>query len=116
MREAEALCDKVALIDRGQLLAVERPAELARYVAKYERIDVEGASETLLAALRTHAGVASINRAAQGDGHRIELADGAAHRSVLALLVETGVTSITTSRPSLEEVYVHLIGDRGLEV
>jgi ABC-2 type transport system ATP-binding protein len=38
------------------------------------------------------------------------------HRSVLALLVETGVTSITTSRPSLEEVYVHLIGDRGLEV
>ena len=30
--------------------------------------------------------------------------------------VETGITSIRTSRPSLEEVYVHLIGDRGLKI
>ena len=116
MREAEALCDKVALIDRGKLLAVEKPAELARYVAKYERIDVEGASDSLLASLRSHGGVAAVNHTPQGHGHRIELADGAAYRSVLALLVEMGVSSITTSRPSLEEVYVHLIGDRGLEV
>ncbi|RYZ10360.1 MAG: ABC transporter ATP-binding protein [Myxococcales bacterium] len=116
MREAEALCDKVALIDRGKVLAVERPAELSRYVARYERIDVEGASDALLESLRSHGGVATVNRAPQGHGHRIELADGDAHRSVLALLVQTGVTSITTSRPSLEEVYVHLIGDRGLEV
>ena len=49
-------------------------------------------------------------------GHRIELSDGDAHRSMLTLLVETGITSIRTSRPSLEEVYVHLIGDRGLKV
>jgi ABC-2 type transport system ATP-binding protein len=35
---------------------------------------------------------------------------------VLKLLVDSGVTAVRTSVPSLEEVYVHLIGDRGLEV
>jgi ABC-2 type transport system ATP-binding protein len=57
-----------------------------------------------------------VKRAAQGPGHRIELASEQAQRGVLALLVSRGVTSIRTSRPSLEEVYVHLIGDRGLTV
>jgi ABC-2 type transport system ATP-binding protein len=116
MAEAEALCDRVALIDHGRLLAVEKPARLAEYVAKFERIDFDGAPEALIDRLRQHRGVAAVNPAKAGGGHRIELASGDAHRSVLALLVETGVTSIRTSRPSLEEVYVHLIGDRGLRV
>lgn len=116
MAEAEALCDRVALIDRGTLLAVETPVELARYVAKYERIDFEGGHDALLARLSELRGIAAITRDSNGSGHRIELADGAAQRSVLSLLVEMGITSIRTSRPSLEEVYVHLIGDRGLRV
>ncbi|MET0413154.1 MAG: ABC transporter ATP-binding protein [Polyangiaceae bacterium] len=116
MAEAEALCDRVALIDHGRLLAVEKPARLAEYVAKFERIDFDGAPAALLEQLRQHSGVAAVSASKSGAGHRIELASGDAHRSVLALLVETGVTSIRTSRPSLEEVYVHLIGDRGLRV
>jgi ABC-2 type transport system ATP-binding protein len=42
-------------------------------------------------------------------------ADGAA-REVLRLLIDTGVTSLSTGRPSLEEVYLHVIGQRGLSV
>jgi ABC-2 type transport system ATP-binding protein len=37
-------------------------------------------------------------------------------KPLLSFLVAAGVTSIRTSRPSLEEVYLHLIGDRGLRV
>jgi ABC-2 type transport system ATP-binding protein len=116
MAEAEALCDRVALIDRGKLLAVETPARLSEYVAKFERIDFEGGPLELIERLQRQDGVAKVVRAAQGTGHRIELSDERAHKGVLALLLETGITSIRTSRPSLEEVYVHLIGDRGLEV
>jgi ABC-2 type transport system ATP-binding protein len=49
-------------------------------------------------------------------GYRVELADESAASAVLTYLVHAGVTSIRTSRPSLEEVYVHLVGDRGLEI
>ncbi|MDB4990737.1 MAG: ATP-binding protein, partial [Myxococcaceae bacterium] len=116
MAEAEALCDRVALIDHGKVLATETPARLAEYVAKYERIDFDGGHDGLIERLREQHGVAAVRPAAHEAGHRIELAHESAQRSVLALLIETGITSIRTSRPSLEEVYVHLIGDRGLEV
>lgn len=116
MAEAEALCDRVALIDHGRLLAVETPAQLSQYVAKFERIDFEGGHETLIARLREQQGVAAVRRVEQGEGHRIELSDEHAQRQVLALLVETGITTIRTSRPGLEEVYVHLVGDRGLRL
>jgi hypothetical protein len=58
--------------------------------------------------------VSAVRLAAQG-GYRIELADADAHRGVLGLLLAGGITSMRTSRPSLE-VYMHLIGGRGLEV
>lgn len=118
MAEAEALCDRVALIDHGQLLAVETPTELARYVAQFERIDFDSApdSEALIQRLLEHRGVNTVKRSAHSTGHRIELTEGDALRSVLALLLEQGITSIRTSRPSLEEVYLQLIGDRGLKV
>jgi ABC-2 type transport system ATP-binding protein len=116
MAEAEALCDRVALIDRGRLLAVETPAKLSQYVAKFERIDFEGGHDTLIERLRQQRGVATVTPAAHGGGPRIELSEDGVQRQVLALLVETGITSIRTSRPGLEEVYVHMIGDRGLQV
>ena len=33
---------------------------------------------------------------------------------VLRVLVERGVTSISTSQPRLEEVYLQVVGDRGM--
>jgi ABC-2 type transport system ATP-binding protein len=35
---------------------------------------------------------------------------------VLHRLVTGGVTSVATSLPSLEEVYLHVIGDRGMTI
>ena len=109
MAEAEALCDRVALIDHGRLLAVETPAQLAQYVARFERIDFEGGEAALIERLHREQGVAAVHKIAQGAGHRIELSHEGAQRSVLSLLIETGITSIRTSRPTLEEVYVQLI-------
>jgi ABC-2 type transport system ATP-binding protein len=116
MAEAEALCDRVALIDHGKVLAVETPSRLSEYVAKFERIDFDGGDPDLIEHLGRQDGVAAVKKASQGSGHRIELSSERAQQSVLTLLVERGITSIRTSRPSLEEVYVHLIGNRGLRV
>jgi ABC-2 type transport system ATP-binding protein len=114
MAEAETLCDRVTLIDRGAILATESPRTLGRVISRFQRIDVEGAPDTLIARVAALAGVASV---AAGDvGVRIEVAEEGVTADVLKLLVDGGVTSVRTSMPSLEEVYVHLIGDRGLRV
>ena len=40
----------------------------------------------------------------------------AAVAEVMRCLVAAGVTSVRVTRPSLEEVYFGLVGDRGMEV
>jgi len=114
MVEAENVCNRVTLIDRGTIVATESPRSLGRVISRFQRIDVEGADQELLTRLRTLPGVHAIS---ETDGSaRIEVAEEGATGAVLKLLVDAGVTSVKTSLPSLEEVYVHLIGDRGLEV
>jgi ABC-2 type transport system ATP-binding protein len=114
MVEAETVCNRVTLIDRGTILATESPRTLGHVISRFQRIDVEGAEPALLARVRALPGVHSISEL---DGSaRIEVAEEGTTGTVLKLLVESGVTSVRTSLPSLEEVYVHLIGDRGLNV
>jgi ABC-2 type transport system ATP-binding protein len=57
-------------------------------------------------------GVASVTALAEGPSYRVELSAAAAVPTVLSLLVTSGVASIRTSRPSLEEVYLRLIGSK----
>lgn len=115
MAEAEAICDQVALIDHGNIIATETPRSLSRLVAQYERIDFEGANAEVQARLAALPGIGAISVLPSG-AMRAELLAADAAESALQLLVSEGVTSIQTSRPSLEEVYVHIMGDRGLEV
>lgn len=53
-----------------------------------------------------------------GDGGTIvvETTEPTAVRAVLDTLVRAGVTTVSTAPPSLEEVYLRLIGERGLAV
>ena len=110
MAEAESVCDRVTLIDHGRILAVETPRTLSRLLSSYERIDFEWTHVELIERLRLLPGIAAIVRTDEEHTYRIELAEEASAPSVLNFLVAAGVTSIRTSRPSLEEVYVHLIG------
>jgi ABC-2 type transport system ATP-binding protein len=114
MVEAETLCDRVTLIDHGRILATESPRSLGHLVSRFQRVDVESADADLLDRAAGMAGVVRVDR--EAGGARIQVETDAAVSAVLKVLVEAGVTGVRTSRPSLEEVYVGLIGDRGLEV
>jgi ABC-2 type transport system ATP-binding protein len=115
MTEAELLCDRVSLIDRGRLLATESPRTLGTWITRFERIDVRGAGGELLDRLRELEGVGRITAARDGSVRIHTTAEGAAAEA-LRLLVAGGVSSITTSLPSLEDVYLHVIGERGMEL
>src|SRR5262249_51607486 len=98
MAEAESVCDRVALIDHGRLLAVETPRTLSRLIARYERIDFEHTDSGLSNAVRGLPGVASVTAIGESGSYRIELSKEDATRSVLEFLVAAGVTSIQTTR------------------
>jgi ABC-2 type transport system ATP-binding protein len=115
MVEAETVCDRVTLIDRGKIVATESPRTLGRVISRFQRIDVEGVDAAVLSEIRSFAGVSGVTDV-DGGGARIEVDEEGATLVVLARVVEAGATSVKTSLPSLEEVYVQLIGDRGLEL
>jgi ABC-2 type transport system ATP-binding protein len=70
----------------------------------------------LPARVRALEGIAAVNTLPAEREYRIELSHEAALPNVLGFLVSAGGTSIKTSRPSLAEVYLHVIGNRGLKV
>lgn len=119
MDEAEAVCDRVSLIDKGSLIATETPSGLGRLISAYERLDVHSLNGSEAAALRErylqdeHVASATI----QPDGQlRIETRAAGSLAPVIRDLIEHGHTGIRVSAPSLSEVYVQLIGDRGMKL
>jgi ABC-2 type transport system ATP-binding protein len=115
MVEAETVCDRVTLIDRGRLIATETPRSLGTLISRFQRIDVEDAPGELLGEIEHLAGVSAVT--AQPDGSvRIEVNEEGATTVILRRLVDNGVTSVRTSLPSLDEVYVHVMGERGLRI
>lgn len=115
MAEAEALCKRVTLIDRGRILATETPSGLSSLVDRALRVDAAGVTLEAAGGLRRLVGVERVE--AEHDGRvRIVVRDRSAIPGVLALLAEAGVSTVHTSVPTLEEVYLELLGPRGFGV
>jgi iron complex transport system ATP-binding protein len=115
--EAERLCDRVAIIDRGEILAVGEPQAL---VAEPAALHVVNAlTNAAVGAER----VATIDAAREIScrGNRIEFQTADATRSIAsltALLQRDGIAIVElhVQRPSLEDVFLRLTrGDAGGE-
>lgn len=126
MAEAEAICDRVTLIDSGRKLATEDPRTIGNWVTRYERVEAEGVDSRVVAALEALTGVVSVTsiRASDTDPGLstvlIEtdstVAETNASKEVIRLLIDNDITAIRSAPPTLEEVYLHVIGGRGMDV
>jgi len=112
MAEAEAVCGRVTLINRGSLILTESTDTLGRRVLGTERVEVVGAGDELLGQVGRMPGVTAVVRTGPGSA-RIEVSGPGMVGRVLHDLVDAGVTSVRTLPPSLEEVYLHLVGAGG---
>jgi len=119
MVEAEELCDRVAIIDRGRILACDNPANLKKLVQKEAIFRLE--VETLDGAerLRQIEGVKNMIYA-QRDGFtelKFILEKEGAISQVVAAITAAGseILSLQKTEPTLEDVFIELVG-RGLEV
>jgi ABC-2 type transport system ATP-binding protein len=115
MAEAEAVCDRVTLIDNGRILHTSTPERLAALISGHDRVDAHDVPARLAERIRDLPDVTDVLPLDDGS-IRIRTRTGSATTHVLRLLVDSGVTTLSTSRPSLEEVYLHMVGDRGMEV
>jgi ABC-2 type transport system ATP-binding protein len=116
MDEAETLCDRVAIVDGGKIIAIGTPAELKAMVKGSDRIELEvsGDAEKIAAALRGLPGVYEVTRDARGS-ISVTTEDGAhAMPRVIGAVEAAGaaVSSIKLERMSLEDVFIRFTGRR----
>jgi ABC-2 type transport system ATP-binding protein len=127
MQEADELCDRIAIVDRGRILALGTPVELKRRVQRESVFRLElDRLDGGVGALRNLPGVVSAALAAgdraDGQGGRqtvrvnLALVDDAALGAVVGALGGLGahILALRKSEPSLEDVFVELVG-RGFD-
>jgi ABC-2 type transport system ATP-binding protein len=112
MDEAEELCQRVAIIDHGQIAAIDTPDRLRARVkaSHYVSVRFDGRSPAE-AALRSLPGVERVVRT--GAAYRLfgeHTGRVAMALAALAQRKEVTVLELCTHTPSLEEVFIHLTG------
>ncbi len=113
MEEADQLCGRIAIIDRGKLLALDTPANLKAKAPGDTIVDVilDAGAEPLVEAARSNHGVTRAE--ARGPMLRVYTARvGETVPAILALAEAKGCTvnDIHLSRPSLETLFISLTG------
>jgi ABC-2 type transport system ATP-binding protein len=113
MEEAEALSDRVAIVDHGKLIAQGTPAELIRAtgVQTVLHLTVEGDPEKALGPVRA---LPDVRDASAGDG-RLRISTRAGSRLLPALLqalqnASIQVRSVDVAAPNLGAVFLHFTG------
>jgi ABC-2 type transport system ATP-binding protein len=116
MEEADQLCDRIAIMDHGQILAIGTPEELKASVGAtttmtvavtgdpnplFEKLQTEfsGESETKLSL--THSGIRLIGSHVSGAAARVFLA---------AETLGVAISDIALEEPTLETVFINLTG------
>jgi ABC-2 type transport system ATP-binding protein len=116
MSEAEALCNRVTLIDQGRVLLSESTGDVARSLGARECVDF-CAADSVAAALDLLPGVESVTRRdGELNGWRAYPRGRGDVAAVLIWLARNDVLSGRRSEPSLEEVYLRLVGARGMSL
>jgi ABC-2 type transport system ATP-binding protein len=110
--EAERLCDRVAVMHEGRIVALDRP-QLLRHALGRELVELRVRDDlpATLAVLRAH-GIAAEDAFAVGSTLTLPLRDVSAGEAI-ATINDLGVASAISARePTLDDVYLRLTGDR----
>jgi len=116
MEEAERLCDRVAIMDHGKVIALGTPRELIASLGAEHVIEFAlnvGIPDDLVEGLRTMHGVTAVRPPAGAGGLSLTVTE--LHRTLpalLAVLQQRGLelSLLTTHHATLDDVFVALTG------
>jgi ABC-2 type transport system ATP-binding protein len=114
LAEAQSLCDRVAVLEHGRLVALGTPTELARQLGRSLRLEIEVAPDGVLAALDVlEATLGVVEPAPENGTLTVVGADREAIPGLVAALAAAGIRiyRVTPQEPSLEDVYFALHGE-----
>jgi ABC-2 type transport system ATP-binding protein len=118
MEEAERLCDRVAIVDRGRVIALGTPRELIASLGANQIVffAVEGGGDAIAGEMLAElAGAVRAKRPPRATDGGWELQVEAPHEAIPALLADlvrhnVRLTELRTHSPTLDDVFVTLTG------
>lgn len=110
LEEAQAICDRLAIIDHGKLIAVDTPDSLKRtYGGSVIELETEKPS-TVVGEIRALEGVKEV----QQNGTRLKITTEGVHNNVPQIInlisQEGGLRDISVREPNLDEIFLRLTG------
>jgi ABC-2 type transport system ATP-binding protein len=111
--EAERLCDRIAIMHEGRIVALDTPAALlATMGAEIIELRIEGPAEAALAALRSR-NIAGADAFTVGSTVTLPMRSQSAADAVTAIRdARLPIAAMSTRKPTLDDVYLRLTGDR----
>ena len=121
MFEADTLCDRIAVIAKGRIVAEGTPRELKTQVSEGIVVEVEvyGIGDEAVDALRAIEGVTSVAVEDQDQAQVVVVQAAAGHEpthAILGRLQGVSLGRVTTREPTLEDAYVALVTEQPLTV
>jgi len=112
LEEAERLCDRVAIMHSGEIVALDSPERLRAGLGReLVELRVDGDASAALAALRA-LGIANESAFSVGSTLTVPL-NGHTSSEAVAAIHELGLTGAVSARqPTLDDVYLRLTGGR----
>ena len=115
MAEAEFLCQRIAIIDKARIVAIDTPGGLKRLLPSGDTavmdIEIPNLREDMVSRLGEIEAVASVT---QTDTYRIRVHARGTNRvgTIVGLITSEGgqIRAINTVEPNLEDVFLHLTG------
>ncbi|MDD1767447.1 MAG: ATP-binding cassette domain-containing protein, partial [Methanomassiliicoccales archaeon] len=114
MFEADELCDRVGVITRGKIVALDSPSALKRLVRDTSVVEVEGfgLTENDVDAVRKMNGVRAVSANMGGEKQvlRVQVSDPRDTVSLISrVLKESNIIDMKIKEPTLEDAYLWLV-------
>lgn len=114
LEEAQALCDRLAIIDHGKLVALDTPQQLKQlYGAQVVDLEIAGPCEQV-EQIRALPGVKDVSITSVPDGCRLQVITEGGNHLVPQIInlasKEAALRDISVRDPNLDEIFLHLTG------
>ena len=120
MMEADELCDRIAIIDGGKILACDTPENLKRLVRMNSTLTLSVVGLNDINGFSSIPGIGNFSSTKDVEGNlttlRFVLEDESSVSDIVSTVIGRGskIVSLQKTEPTLEDVFIKLVG-RGLE-